>query len=376
MQQVKRNILLNPGPSTTTDTVKAAQVVPDICPREKEFQSIMAPMREDLVRIVHGKEDYTAVLFCGSGTICIDIVLNSLLDKGKQALVVDNGSYSQRAAEVLTYYGLPFIDLKQPINTTPDLFEIEKVLKEHDNIGYVYMTHHETGSGLLNPIREVGALAHKYGAFFITDTTSSYAMIPINVYEDNVDFCMASAQKGIMGMTGLSYVIGKRSIIEESKNYPKRSYYCNLYMQYDFFERTGEMHFTPPVQTIYAAKQALVEYFAEGETAKWARHQRIMAAIHAGEEKLGLREMLDRSVQSGLVSAVRYPDDPNWDFEKVHDYCYERGFTIYPGKIEKQGTFRLCALGAIDEADSVEFWKVFEEGLRTTGVQIPIRYED
>ncbi|MBR1440739.1 MAG: aminotransferase class V-fold PLP-dependent enzyme, partial [Lachnospiraceae bacterium] len=236
MQQVKRNILLNPGPSTTTDTVKAAQVVPDICPREKEFQSIMAPMREDLVRIVHGKEDYTAVLFCGSGTICIDIVLNSLLDEGKQALVIDNGSYSQRAAEVLTYYGLPFIDLKQPINTTPDLAEIEKVLKEHDNIGYVYMTHHETGSGLLNPIREVGALAHKYGAFFITDTTSSYAMIPINVYEDNVDFCMASAQKGIMGMTGLSYVIGKRSIIEESKNYPKRSYYCNLYMQYDFFE--------------------------------------------------------------------------------------------------------------------------------------------
>ena len=50
------------------------------------------------------------------------------------------------------------------------------------------MTHHETGSGLLNPIRDVGALAHKYNAFFITDTTSSYAMIPINVYEDNVDF--------------------------------------------------------------------------------------------------------------------------------------------------------------------------------------------
>ena len=38
---VKRNVLLNPGPSTTTDTVKMAQVVPDICPREKEFASLM-----------------------------------------------------------------------------------------------------------------------------------------------------------------------------------------------------------------------------------------------------------------------------------------------------------------------------------------------
>ena len=374
--QIKRNVLLNPGPSTTTDTVKMAQIVPDICPREKEFQSIMAPMRRDLVKIVHGGDDYTSVLFCGSGTICIDITLNSLLDAGKKALVISNGSYSQRAVDVLKYYGMPYIDLKQPIYTTPDLAVIEETLKSNDDIGYVYMTHHETGSGLLNPIREVGSLAHKYGAFFITDTTSSYAMIPINVYEDNVDFCMASAQKGIMGMTGLSYVIGKKSIIEASKGFPRRSYYCNLYMQYDFFERTGEMHFTPPVQTIYAARQALTEYWNEGETAKWARHQRVMAAIHNGEEKLGLKEILSRDVQSGLVSAVKYPDDPNWDFDKVHDYCYERGFTIYPGKIEKQGTFRLCALGAIDAPDIEKFWEVFESALKEFNVQIPIRYNE
>ena len=376
MESIKRNILLNPGPSTTTDSVKLAQVVPDICPREKEFQSIMAPMRRDLVNIVHGGDDYTSVLFCGSGTICIDVTLNSLLDEGKKALVINNGSYSQRAVDILNYYGLPLIDLQQPIYMTPNLTSIEEILKNNNDIGYVYMTHHETGSGLLNPIREVGALAHKYGTIFITDTTSSYAMIPINVYEDNIDFCMASAQKGIMGMTGLSYVIGKRSIIEESKNYPKRSYYCNLYMQYDFFEKTGEMHFTPPVQTIYAAKQALIEYWNEGEEKKWMRHQRVMKAIQSGEDKLGLKEIIDRSVQSGLVSAVKYPDDENWDFDKIHDYCYERGFTIYPGKIEKQGTFRLCALGSIDESDIFEFWKVFEEALKAYGVHVPIKYNE
>ena len=315
------------------------------------------------------------MLFCGSGTICIDVVLNSLLAEGKKALVINNGSYSSRAVEVLTYYGLPFIDLKMPLDKSPELDIIEMTLKRNRDIGYVYMTHHETGSGLLNPIREVGALAHRYNAFFITDTTSSYAMIPINVYEDNIDFCMASAQKGIMGMTGLSFVIGKKSLIEKSKDFPKRSYYCNLYMQYDFFERTGQMHFTPPVQTIYAAKQALIEYFEEGEEAKWARHQRIMEAIHKGEERLGLKEMLSRDVQSGLVSCVRYPDDQNWDFDKVHDYCYERGYTIYPGKIESQGTFRLCALGAIDAPDIDGFWKVFEEALDHYDISVPVRYE-
>ena len=194
--EIKRNILLNPGPSTNTDTVKMAQVVPDICPREKEFQSIMAPMREDLVRIVHGKkEDYTSVLFCGSGTICIDITLNSLLDAGKKAFVINNGSYSQRAVDVCKEYNLPLIELKQPIDNTPSLAEIEEVFKANNDIGYVYVTYHETGTGLLNPVKEIGEIAHRYGVFLITDTTSAYALRPINVYDENIDFCMASAQK-------------------------------------------------------------------------------------------------------------------------------------------------------------------------------------
>ena len=95
---MNRNILLNPGPATTTDTVKMAQVVPDICPREKEFVKIMRELEEGLVRIVHGDPKvYTAVLFCGSGTINIDICLNSLLPDGKKILIVNNGAYSSRA---------------------------------------------------------------------------------------------------------------------------------------------------------------------------------------------------------------------------------------------------------------------------------------
>jgi 2-aminoethylphosphonate-pyruvate transaminase len=378
---VKRNILLNPGPSTTTDTVKYAMVVPDICPREKEFGQVMQTLSEELVKIAHGGlKDYAAVLFCGSGTLCIDVCVNSLLDKDKYAFVINNGSYSQRAVDILKYYGMQHIEFKQPIDTTQDLNAIEEALKkniaEGKKIGYVYMTHHETVSGLLNPLREVGALAHKYNAIFISDTTSSFAMIPIDVYKDNVDFMMSSCQKGIMAMSGCSFVIGKRKIIEESKNYPKRSYYCNLYMQYECFERTRQMHFTPPVQVIYSALQAVREYWDEGETKKNERHMKVMEAIHKGEDELGLKELLKREVQSGLVSCVRYPDDENFNFDKMHDYCYERGFTIYPGKIEKKGTFRLCSLGAINVDDINNFWKTFKEGLQHYGVKIPVTYKE
>lgn len=375
--QIKRNILLNPGPSTTTDTVKMAQVVPDICPREKEFAGLMKQMREDLVRIVHGPlDEYTAVLFCGSGTINIDICLNSLLDKDKKALIINNGAYSTRAAEVCEYYGLPHINLVLPVDDVPDMELVGRTLDDNPNIGIVYITHNETGTGIGNPIREIGRMAHEHGAIFVTDTTSTYAMVPIDVKRDNIDFCMASAQKGIMGMTGLSFIVGRKDIIEKSKDYPKRSYYCNLYMQYDFFKRTGEMHFTPPVQTIYAARQALDEYFAEGEEAKWARHTRVMNAIHDGLAALGFREAIRREIQVGLVASVIYPDDENWNFEKVHDYCYERGFTIYPGKITGANTFRLCALGAIDVSDIEDFFAVLKQALKANNIAIPLKYNN
>ena len=374
---VKRNVLLNPGPSTTTDSVKMAQVVPDICPREKEFDLLMAGIRKDLLKIVHASEEkYTSVLFCGSGTINIDVCLNSLLPENKKVLVVNNGAYSTRAVEICSYYGLDHIDLKFPVDEQPDLNLIEKTLKENPDIALIHTTHNETGTGLLNPIRKIGELAHKYGAIFTVDTTSSLAMIPINIEKDNIDFCMASAQKGIMAMTGLSFIIGNKSEIIKSKNYPKRSYYCNLFMQYDYFERTGEMHFTPPVQTVYATRQALNEYFLEGEQAKWARHTRVYNAIYNGLEKLGFKSYIKKELQSGLVVSAIYPDDKNWDFEKVHDYCYNRGFTIYPGKISTTNTFRLCALGAIDEQDIFDFFAVFEQALRENNVQIPVYYKE
>ena len=373
---VRRNVLLNPGPATTTSTVKLAQVVPDICPREKEFGQVMKDIQADLVKIVHGDpEKYTAVLFCGSGTINIDACINSLLPEGKKVLILNNGAYSARGAEICEFYGLPFRKLSFPLDQQPDLEAVEKALKEDPDIALVHIAHHETGTGLLNPIREIGEIVHRYNAVFTVDTTSTYAMRPIDIEKDNIDFCMASAQKGLMSMTGLSYVVGNRSIIEASKDYPKRSYYCNLWLQYDYFERTGQMHFTPPVQTIYATRQALKEYWAEGEEAKWARHRRVFAAITEGLDRFGFRQYIPEGIRSELVAAAIYPDDSAWDFEKVHDYCYERGFTIYPGKVDGLGMFRLCALGAIDAPDVEDFFKVFEEALMETGVTVPVRYD-
>ena len=370
--EIERKILLNPGPATTTDTVKLAQVVPDICPREAEFTELMASLRRDLLRIVHAKDDYTAVLFCGSGTINLDVAINSLVSAKGKILFVNNGAYTRRGVEIAKAYNLPFVELRYPENELPNLAEVKAALAADPLLEMVYTTHNETGTGILNPIRQIGELAHAYGAKFVVDTTSTYAMLPIDVYKDNVDFCMASAQKGLMAMTGLSFIIGKKAIIEESQDYPKRSYYCNLYQQYANFEKNGEMQFTPPVQTIYAAVQGIKEYFQEGEAAKYLRHLDTFVTLRDGMARLGFKELIKREWQAGLVLAVEYPQDPHWDFAKIHDYLYERGITIYPGKVSDIPSFRLCSLGAITPKDAEYFLEVLQTALEHYQIKIPV----
>ena len=373
IKPVKRNVLLNPGPATTSDAVKYAQVVPDICPREQEFVDIMTGVRRDLVKVVHGDpEKYSAVIFTGSGTIIQDVLVNSLVPEGKKLCVVNNGAYSARMVEIAGYYQIPCVDLKFPSTELPDLAVVKEALEKDKDIAVVATVHHETGTGVLNPIKEIGQMAHDNGAIFVVDTISTYGLLPIDIEEQNIDFLMSSAQKGLAGMTGASWTVGNIEEIKKTKEYPTRSYYCNLFMQFDFFDRVGEMHFTPPVQTMYALQQAIKEYFEEGEQTRWERLTKCWEAIHKGLQEMGLGTVIEKEIQGHLVVTVRAPEDGKFDFFKLHDYCFERGFTIYPGKMFGLQTFRLCNLGLITEKDIQDFFVVAKEAFQQMGYNFPI----
>jgi len=374
VKPVKRNVLLNPGPATTSDTVKFAQVVPDICPREQEFVDVMTEVRKDLVKVVHGDPDkYSAVIFTGSGTIIQDVCVNSLVPEGNKICVVNNGAYSARMVEIAQYYHIPCVNLEFPTTGLPDLKVVKEALEKDKDIAVVATVHHETGTGVLNPIKEIGRIAHDNGCVFVVDTISTYGLMPIDIEEQNIDFLMSSAQKGLAAMTGASWTVGRIEEIKKSKDYPTRSYYCNLYMQYDFFERVGEMHFTPPVQTMYALQQAVKEYFAEGEQARWERLTKCWEAVHKGLEEIGLGTVIDKEIQGHLVVTVRAPEDGKFDFFKLHDYCFERGFTIYPGKMFGLQTFRLCNLGLITAKDIQDFFVVAKAAFEAMGYTLPIK---
>ena len=73
-------------------------------------------------------------------------------------------------------------------------------------------------------------------------------------------------------MPGMVFVIFKKSLLPVIQE-QKRSFYFDLYSQYTGFQKTGQMQYTPPVQVAYALRQAIDEYFAEGEKAGGNRYR-------------------------------------------------------------------------------------------------------
>jgi 2-aminoethylphosphonate-pyruvate transaminase len=367
----KKKILLNPGPATTSYALKQSLVVDDICPRESEFIDVIIKLNSGLLEIVNADSAiYSCIPFAGSGTLVMDVCINSLVPDGKKILILNNGTYSSRAIEICKFYQLNFVEIKSDDRKSFDF----DLIKSHElnDVSVIYMTHHETGTGVLNDIRKLSDVAHRNKWLSVVDTISTYAILPIDINELDIDFIMTSSQKGIGAFAGLAFIIGKNHLIESSKHHPKRSYYNNLFRQYEYFKVTNQMHFTPPVQIAYASLRAVENIFAEGLTNKYDRHFSLMQEIRKNFYSIGFKEYIEKQYQSNVLLSVSYPEDLNWSFEKIHDYCYERGITIYPGKNEEQKYFRLSVFGDVNIKDIKKFFKIFRKALEFYEIKIPI----
>jgi 2-aminoethylphosphonate-pyruvate transaminase len=367
MQPVTRNILLNPGPATTTDTVKFAQVVPDICPRETEFGDLMEYVSTELIGFAADKERYTAVLFGGSGTAAVESILSSVI--GDDAvIIINNGAYGKRMCEIAKAYGLNFIEFPSPPDEPVNLAALESLFENSgQTVSHLAVVHNETTTGLLNDVPSIGELCRRRHTDLIVDAMSSYGAIPIRMEPMNIRYLAASSNKNLQGMAGISFVIADKSKLDALACVRRRNYYLNLYDQYKYFLQTRQMRFTPPVQTLYALKQAIEELKQEGLKARYARYVKSWETLTDGMARLGLKHIVHKDHHSKIVTSIIEPDCSAYDFQEMHDYLYAGGFTIYPGKMDNIHTFRIANIGDITYQDIEAFMKLLEQYLTGIG---------
>ncbi|MCG7344919.1 2-aminoethylphosphonate--pyruvate transaminase [Sporosarcina sp. ACRSL] len=365
MPKVKRNILLNPGPATTTDTVKLAQIVPDICPREKEFGEIMRFVSSELTSLVADSEHYTTVLFCGSGTAAVESILSSIMNDGL-IVIINNGAYGKRMCEIAEAYGLDWVEYRSPVDQPIQLDQLQSFIQNLPRpASYLAVVHNETTTGLLNDIESIGSICKENNTTMMVDAMSSFAAIPIQMSNMNVSFLAASSNKNLQGMAGVSIVVAKKDELEKEKK--PANYYLNLYAQYKHFKETGQMRFTPPVQTIYALRQAIIELKEEGVKERYERYSQSWETLIAGITKLGLHHLVAPEHHSKIITAIVEPACEAYDFESMHDYFYSNGITIYPGKLNGLNSFRVANIGDLTKEDIEHFLTLLETYFQRIG---------
>ncbi len=355
--------LFNPGPTNVSDNVRDAIKTRDICHREKEFFEVLLRVNKNIVKVLNGENTHNAVLFVSSGTGCNEAICSSIHGK---VLVINNGKYSDRICNILERYKVPMYRLKfNPLDPI-DLDLIEKELQENKEITHIYLIHHETTTGVVAPLRQIGELAKKYNKLLCVDSVSGLGGHEFDLKKDNISFCSVNANKCLESFPGVSFVIGRTEEIKKLEG-KSRSYYFDIYSQWKK-EQNGELPFTPAVQLVFALDKAIQELIEEGLQNRIERYKNLAKKMRQGLKELGFELLLlPKEMQSNIVTAIKMPEKMN--YWQVHDKLKERGITIYSGKgVLDHRKFRVATLGHINEEDVGWFLKNLKKIMEEVGL--------
>lgn len=319
--------LLNPGPVNTTATVKSALVHPDVCHRDAVFSELMVSLTNRLRRIFRGTPHHTVVAITGSGTAAMESALVSTVPSDRKILIVDNGAFGARLVEVATVHDMDVVHLRYEWGEPVCVDDVERALAQYPEIAVVAMIHHETSVGLLNPIREVGALCRRHDALLVVDAVSSLGAEDLDVVRDNIDVCYASANKCLHAVSGAAFVCVAPRAWSRIEAVNPRSYYLDLRRYRRYMDELAQTPFTPAVSVYFALDAACAEFLADGHAARFAMYQERNRKLREGLAALGMPSFTSTGSESSSIVTCRLPDGVA--FEALYDAVKARGIVLY-----------------------------------------------
>ena len=357
----KKHILLCPGPVNLSTHVRAALNGPDLCHREPEFSHQLQTIRAKLIHVLGLDQRHSAVLINGSGTAALEAAVMASVEPGKKLLVINNGVYGSRIAQLARLRDIPIVEIRWPLTQPIDLARISGALKRESGVSTVAMVHHETSTGMLNPIEEVAALAKKYRKRMLLDAISSVGGEKLELGKMGVGLCVGSAGKCLHGAPGLSFVLLAQEEVVRILKLKPRSMYLDLGTNLKAQE-AGAPAFTPAVPLVTAFAAALDDLARETVRSRIARYRERGIFLRQGFKKLGLQPLLEEKYQSNTLTALWLPK--NKTYAQIHDYLKKNGFIIYAGQSELKGKIlRVAHMGQILQADLKEFLRALKEVL-------------
>jgi 2-aminoethylphosphonate-pyruvate transaminase len=354
-------ILLNPGPVNVTDRVRAALARPDICHREPEYADLQESIRSRLGRAFAPAGGFTPVLITGSGTAAVEAAVTSAISDRGSLVIVSNGVYGERMAAIAAAARIPHTVIEGPWTSPPDADALRKVITKPDVEG-VAVVHHETTTGLLNPLAGVGRLAREHRKLLIVDAVSSLGGDALDLDEIGADLVVGTSGKCIQAFPGIGFVLVRTELARRLAANPRRSVYLALSTHLEAQQRRT-VPFTPAVQVAYALDEALAELLEEGVAARVARYAEAARVVRDGCARSGLGFVLPPELRSNSITSLWLPAGRT--YAALHDGLKSRGFVIYEGQGRlSREIFRVANMGALARADVEGFVEALAAVLR------------
>ncbi len=362
-------VLLTPGPVNVSPRVRDALLRGDLCHREPEFSALLASVRARLVAAFAPAGTHTPVVLTGSGTAALEAAVTSSVSATGKMLVVRNGVYGDRIAAMARAARIPVVEVVAAWIERPAVEAVAERLAADPAIETVALVHHETTTGLLNPVAAVGRTVRDAGRLFLVDSISGLAGEAIDVDADGIDLCVGTANKSIQGLPGMSFVLVRATVVDRLQAYPARSVYLSL-PTIHAAQAAGTVPFTAAVQVAYAFDEALAELLEEGVANRVARYRRAAEHLRRGFAGMGLGFVLPAELRANALTSLWLP--PGMPYVHLHDALKTRGFVIYAGQghLEPE-MFRVANMGHLTRTDFDRFLDALRVVLRTAGMEQP-----
>jgi 2-aminoethylphosphonate-pyruvate transaminase len=333
--------------------------------RDKTFTNIVKSIRTKLLDIGNiDKDKYTTVLIPGSGTYGVESVISSAIPKEGKLAIFSNGAYGIRMTQIASMHNISFTHSKTNNNEIISAETVLTKLYDSYNITHIALVHHETTTGILNPIEEIADAIQIYNKtnnkniILIVDAMSSYGGIPIDFANSNIDFLISSSNKCIESVPGFSYVIAKKQALDMTKGH-ERTVSLALYPQWKNMEDSQQFRFTPPTHSLVAFNTALDILINDGGIKQRnLRYAKYNNRINMRMNKMGFKSYLSKN-QGCIITTFKYPSD-TFDFEKFYTLLASEGIVIYPGKLSDEKVFRIGNIGSLTDDDIEHSLNVIE----------------
>jgi 2-aminoethylphosphonate-pyruvate transaminase len=327
---MKKYLLFTPGPVNVAGNVRTAIAKEDICHREVDFDYLLQSIEQKLLQLFEIKKvaDYRAVVITGSGTAANESMLSSVVGK-QNILILTNGEFGDRLYNTSRIHNKNTFVLDFGWGNTINTAKVQTYLNQN-KIDVIAMVHHETSSGMLNSLHDIGTLSKANGSIFIVDGVSSAGAEVIDIEQNHIAFFSSSSSKAIGSYSGLSFVIGKKAEFERLKSYPVKSTYLNLYKFYHFISTVSQTPNTPATHLFFALEQALINILDEGIANRYASIKHKANLLRQGMLKSGLTFVIPQNQMCSMLTTVNIP--PHINVTQFRDRLREKSIIIYEGK--------------------------------------------